>query len=44
MFCENEDLANYFFKHDYHDRGLLKWQGFYVDPQLRPSKLTDKGD
>ncbi len=24
------DVVNYFFEHDYHDRGMLKWQGFYL--------------
>ncbi len=23
-------LVNDFFKHDYHDRGMVKWQGFYL--------------
>lgn len=24
------DVVNYFFEHDYRDRGMLKWQGFYL--------------
>lgn len=24
------DTVKYFFEHDYHDRGMMKWQGFYL--------------
>ncbi len=24
------DVVNHFFEHDYRDRGMLKWQGFYL--------------
>ncbi|MCT3206453.1 hypothetical protein WJM93_14160 [Lactiplantibacillus plantarum] len=24
------NIVNHFFEHDYHDRGLMKWQGFYL--------------
>ncbi|MCI1923190.1 MAG: hypothetical protein LKJ64_03860 [Lentilactobacillus buchneri] len=24
------DIVNNFFKHDYHDRGMAKWQGFFL--------------
>lgn len=24
------DVVNNFFEHDYHDRGMVKWQGFYL--------------
>lgn len=23
-------MVNNFFEHDYHDRGMMKWQGFYL--------------
>ncbi|SOB38355.1 conserved hypothetical protein [Latilactobacillus sakei] len=23
-------LVTQFLKHDYHDRGMMKWQGFYL--------------
>lgn len=23
-------IVNQFFDHDYHDRGMMKWQGFYL--------------
>lgn len=26
----DDDLVNNFFKRDYHDRGMLKWGGFYL--------------
>ncbi|WP_283679184.1 hypothetical protein [Lentilactobacillus sp. Marseille-Q4993] len=26
----NDDLAQLFFDHYYHDRGMLKWQGYYL--------------
>lgn len=24
------DTVKHFFEHDYHDRGMMKWQGFYL--------------
>lgn len=24
------DIVNNFFEHDYYDRGMIKWQGFYL--------------
>ncbi|MEO2793782.1 hypothetical protein [Lactiplantibacillus plantarum] len=24
------DAVKHFFEHDYHDRGMMKWQGFYL--------------
>ncbi|WP_125545059.1 hypothetical protein [Levilactobacillus lindianensis] len=27
---DNDRLANDFFQRDYHDRGMLKWGGFYL--------------
>lgn len=27
---DNDRLANTFFQRDYHDRGMLKWGGFYL--------------
>ena len=27
---DNDDLAQNFFTRDYHDRGMLKWGGFYL--------------
>lgn len=26
----NSKLVTQFLKHDYHDRGMMKWQGFYL--------------
>ncbi len=25
-----DSMATHFFKYDYHDRGMLKWQGFFL--------------
>ena len=37
MAINNEEIdnvtlkqASHFFKHDYHDRGMIKWQGYYL--------------
>ena len=37
MAIDNEEIdnvtlkqASQFFKHDYHDRGMIKWQGYYL--------------
>lgn len=27
---EAEEMAHHFFAYNYHDRGLLKWQGFFL--------------
>ncbi|EKK21182.1 hypothetical protein [Fructilactobacillus florum] len=26
----NQEIVDRFFKYDYHDRGMVKWQGFYL--------------
>lgn len=36
-------VVNYFFEHDYHDRGMLKWQGFYLSDHTAALKEMKKG-
>ena len=36
------DTVNYFFKHDYHDRGLKKWQGFYLSDHTAALNQQDQ--
>lgn len=40
---ESEKLAEYFFKHDYVDRGMLKWQGYFLSDHISAMK-KDKAD
>ncbi|MCB7177369.1 DNA-directed RNA polymerase subunit beta [Lactiplantibacillus plantarum] len=38
-------IVKRFFEHDYHDRGLMKWQGFYLSDHtaaLNQQKIQDK--
>ena len=34
----DERFAENFFKNYYHDRGMLKWQGFYLSDHLNALK------
>ncbi|MGX6407533.1 hypothetical protein [Lactiplantibacillus plantarum] len=39
------NIVNRFFRHDYHDRGLMKWQGFYLSDHtaaLNQQKVHDQ--
>lgn len=38
------NLINQFLKYDYHDRGMLKWQGFYLSDHTsaRTKKLNEE--
>ncbi|MBM7617923.1 hypothetical protein JOC36_001516 [Weissella uvarum] len=37
------ERAKYFFEHDYHDRGMVKWQGFYLSDHVEDvEKYTNK--
>lgn len=35
------DTVKRFFKYDYHDRGMLKWQGFYLSDHTAALKKAD---
>lgn len=42
---EAEEIAQYFFTNDYKDRGILKWQGFFLSDHknsLKKSELNIK--
>ena len=36
------DVVNNFFEHDYHDRGMVKWQGFYLSDHTAALKKMAK--
>lgn len=36
------NLVNQFLKHDYHDRGMMKWQGFYLSDHTSNISKTAK--
>lgn len=36
----DQDIVDQFFEHDYHDRGMTKWQGFYLSDHT--AALTKK--
>lgn len=42
---EAEEVAQYFFQNSYKDRGILKWQGFFLSDHknlLKKSELNVK--
>lgn len=36
------DLVTQFLKHDYHDRGMMKWQGFFLSDHTSSLNKIDK--
>lgn len=36
------NLVNQFLKYDYHDRGMMKWQGFYLSDHTSVMDKTSK--
>lgn len=36
------DVVNEFFRHDYHDRGMMKWAGFYLSDHTQAMKVQQK--
>ena len=36
------NLVNQFLKHDYHDRGMMKWQGFFLSDHTSNISKTAK--
>jgi len=39
-----EKLAEQFFKHDYHDRGMLKWAGYFLSDHTSALKQNQKDE
>ncbi|WP_367341375.1 hypothetical protein [Limosilactobacillus sp.] len=39
---EAEQLAQHFFIHRYHDRGMLKWQGFFLSDHTAALNRAEK--
>jgi hypothetical protein len=35
------ERAAYFFSHDYHDRGMVKWQGYYLSDHTEDVKKKE---
>lgn len=38
----DEKLAQSFFNHDYHDRGIMKWNGFMISDHATKLKEANK--
>lgn len=36
------NLVNQFLKHDYHDRGMMKWQGFFLSDHTANINKTSR--
>lgn len=36
------DVVNEFFRHDYHDRGMMKWAGFCLSDHTQAMKVQQK--
>ncbi|WP_137597847.1 hypothetical protein [Paucilactobacillus kaifaensis] len=41
---EAEKRAEQFFKHDYHDRGMLKWAGYFLSDHTSALKQNKKDE